>query len=296
MAVGVLYMLYRRLIAHTPRLFGLKRAEQRYRDEPHWEGVLILFFILLIVVGGLLYDHASSEEVVEVAWRVHNMTVLAFLCLLPLSKHFHIITRSRTCSSPSCRRDDVAAAAGDHARAGRAGGGAAQAAGRARRRRLARRPELEAGARRVHVHRVRPLHRGVPGHRRRHAAGAAAAHPRPARPAVPRERGRAADPGRGAVVVHDLHGVRRGVPGRDRARADDRRHAPQPGRQGRDGPAAPADAPELRRPGQLARQVGAHAGPLDEGTRLQDPGRAQGARAVRVVRRRLRVASTSARR
>ena len=57
-----------------------------------------------------------------------------------------------------------AAAAGDHARAGGARGGAAQAAGRARRRRLARRPELEAGARRVHVHRVRALHRGVPGH------------------------------------------------------------------------------------------------------------------------------------
>ena len=54
--------------------------------------MLILVFILLIVVGGFLYDHASSEEVVEVAWWVHNTTVLAFLCLLPLSKHFHIIT------------------------------------------------------------------------------------------------------------------------------------------------------------------------------------------------------------
>ena len=36
--VAVVYMLYRRLIAHTPRLFGLRRAEQRYRDTPHWEG------------------------------------------------------------------------------------------------------------------------------------------------------------------------------------------------------------------------------------------------------------------
>ena len=49
------------LIAHTPRLFGLRRAEQRYRDAPHWEGVLILVFILFIVVGGLLYDHASTR-------------------------------------------------------------------------------------------------------------------------------------------------------------------------------------------------------------------------------------------
>ena len=32
--VGVLYMLYRRVVLHTPRLFGLGRAEQRYRDAP----------------------------------------------------------------------------------------------------------------------------------------------------------------------------------------------------------------------------------------------------------------------
>jgi Fe-S oxidoreductase len=87
-AVGVVYMLYRRLIVHTPRLFGLRRAEQRYRDTPHWEGVLILLFILFIVAGGLLYDHASSEA----GWWLHNVTVLVFLCLLPLTKHFHIIT------------------------------------------------------------------------------------------------------------------------------------------------------------------------------------------------------------
>ncbi len=87
-AVGVLYMLYRRLIVHTPRLFGLRRAEARYRSQPHWEGVLILVFILMIVGGGFLYDHTGSA----VAWWVHNTTVLVFLCLLPLTKHFHIIT------------------------------------------------------------------------------------------------------------------------------------------------------------------------------------------------------------
>jgi Fe-S oxidoreductase len=87
-AVGVVYMLYRRLIVHTPRLFGLRPAEARYRAQPHWEGVLILVFILMIVGGGFLYDHTGSA----VAWWVHNTTVLAFLCLLPLTKHFHIIT------------------------------------------------------------------------------------------------------------------------------------------------------------------------------------------------------------
>ena len=121
--VGVVYMLYRRVVLHTPRLFGIGRAEQRYREAPHWEGVLILVFILLIMVGGLLYDagrlvaedihgnerdfaplaapvaaalgglsRSTANTVSEVGWWVHCVTVLVFLCLLPLSKHFHIIT------------------------------------------------------------------------------------------------------------------------------------------------------------------------------------------------------------
>ena len=123
MIVGVLYMLYRRLFAHTPRLFGLGRAEQRYRDASHWEGVLILVFILLIMLGGLLYDagllvaddihtaerdfaplaavtaaaleglgRSTADTISAVGWWAHCVTVLAFLCLLPLSKHFHILT------------------------------------------------------------------------------------------------------------------------------------------------------------------------------------------------------------
>jgi Fe-S oxidoreductase len=121
--VGVSYMLYRRVVLHTPRLFGIGRAEQRYRDAAHWEGVLILVFILLIMVGGLLYDagrlvaddihgnerdfaplatlvaaafgglsSSAASTISEVGWWVHSVTVLVFLCLLPLSKHFHIIT------------------------------------------------------------------------------------------------------------------------------------------------------------------------------------------------------------
>ncbi|MGZ6627615.1 MAG: heterodisulfide reductase-related iron-sulfur binding cluster [Solirubrobacteraceae bacterium] len=121
--VGATYMLYRRLIVHTPRLFGIGSAERRYRDSPHWEGNLILVFILLIMVGGLLYDaghlvaydihgnerdfaplaalvadalggltRASARTVSEVGWWLHCVTILIFLSLLPLSKHFHIIT------------------------------------------------------------------------------------------------------------------------------------------------------------------------------------------------------------
>jgi Fe-S oxidoreductase len=121
--VGVCYMLYRRLIVHTPRLFAMRRAEQRYRDASHWEAILILVFILLIMVGGLLYDaahlvafdihgnerdfapltalvaaalgglsHSAANTVSQVGWWLHCVTILAFLCLLPLTKHFHILT------------------------------------------------------------------------------------------------------------------------------------------------------------------------------------------------------------
>ncbi|HUA47068.1 MAG TPA: (Fe-S)-binding protein [Solirubrobacteraceae bacterium] len=121
--VGVLYMLYRRVIAHTQRLFGTLPAERRYHDAPHWEGTLILVFILLIMVGAMLYDAghlvaydirgnerdfapvtaavaaalgglspSTAKTVSEVGWWVHCLTVLIFLNFLPLSKHFHIIT------------------------------------------------------------------------------------------------------------------------------------------------------------------------------------------------------------
>jgi Fe-S oxidoreductase len=121
--VAVGYMLYRRLVVRTPRLFGLGAAEKRYHDAPHWEGIVILVFILLIMVGGLLADagrlvagnihgnerdfapltalgadalgglsRSSAHTVSEVGWWLHNLIVLTFLNLLPLSKHFHIIT------------------------------------------------------------------------------------------------------------------------------------------------------------------------------------------------------------
>jgi Fe-S oxidoreductase len=121
--VAVIYMLYRRLIVHTPRLFAVSRAEQRYRDAAHWEGILILVLILFVIAGGLLNDagrlvaynihgnerdfapltalvadalgglsRSSAHTVSEVGWWLHCVTILVFLNLLPLSKHFHIIT------------------------------------------------------------------------------------------------------------------------------------------------------------------------------------------------------------
>jgi Fe-S oxidoreductase len=117
------YMLYRRLFTHPPRLVGLGRAEQRFRHARHREAILILVFIELIMVGGLLADaghlvaynvhgnerdlaplvgplaaalgglsRSSAQTVSEIGWWMHCGTVLVFLILLPLSKHFHIIT------------------------------------------------------------------------------------------------------------------------------------------------------------------------------------------------------------
>jgi Fe-S oxidoreductase len=121
--VAVGYMLYRRLIAHTARLFGIGKAEERYENAPHWEGILILTFIWLIMLGGLFHDagrlvwqnihgqerdfgwfsglvadalggvsRSTAHTITEVGWWVHDSTVLLFLNLLPLSKHFHILT------------------------------------------------------------------------------------------------------------------------------------------------------------------------------------------------------------
>ena len=123
--VGVTYMLYRRLVLHVPRLFGLARAEQRYRDALHWEGILILVLILLIVVGGLLYDApvawspttSTATSATSRCWRrwprwrstasaprrrtpsarsdggcTTSRSSSSSLSFSPLSKHFHVIT------------------------------------------------------------------------------------------------------------------------------------------------------------------------------------------------------------
>jgi Fe-S oxidoreductase len=121
---AVILALYRWMIAHPPRLFGFRPAEERLAGQSHWEALLILSFIGTIMLTGLLYDggrlvYASAELAAERAWEpasavaatvlsglgdggaklvsdaawwIHNIVVLVFLNLLPLSKHFHIIT------------------------------------------------------------------------------------------------------------------------------------------------------------------------------------------------------------
>jgi Fe-S oxidoreductase len=120
--VGV--ALYRWLLSHPKRLYGFKPAEDRLAQQSHWEAILILCFIAGIMISGKLYDggrmvyEASNPHVqAEMAWQpfswllsgalggpstarflsdsgwwIHNIVILVFLNLLPLSKHFHILT------------------------------------------------------------------------------------------------------------------------------------------------------------------------------------------------------------
>ena len=46
--------------------------------------------LVAAALGGL--SRSSAHTVSEIGWWLHNLTVLTFLNLLPLSKHFHIIT------------------------------------------------------------------------------------------------------------------------------------------------------------------------------------------------------------
>jgi Fe-S oxidoreductase len=118
--------LYRWGVSHPKRLYGFKPAEERLAGHSHWEAYLILVFIGCIMIGGLLYDGgravlkpADPNVQAEIAWQpfshivalilggmgvgtarffsdagwwLHNCVILVFLNLLPVSKHFHIIT------------------------------------------------------------------------------------------------------------------------------------------------------------------------------------------------------------
>src|SRR5262245_60913957 len=53
---AVAMAMYRWLVSHPPRLFGFAPAENRLRQHSHWEALLILTFIGLIMISGFLYD------------------------------------------------------------------------------------------------------------------------------------------------------------------------------------------------------------------------------------------------
>ena len=124
--VCALVLLARWLVTHPPRLMGFKPAETKLAGQSHWEAVLILCFISAIMITGMIYDggrmvflqgnpvieaerpwqpvagiaasfmsgsgNHAARTASDVSWWIHNLVVLTFLNLLPLSKHFHVIT------------------------------------------------------------------------------------------------------------------------------------------------------------------------------------------------------------
>ena len=126
-AIGM--ALYRWVVSHPPRLFGFAPAEERLRGQSHWEALLILGFIGTHhdrrvpvrrrppVYAGARRRRSQRETRLAAAsapwsawrcspsaapalaefasnfgWWLHNCVILVFMNLLPLSKHFHIIT------------------------------------------------------------------------------------------------------------------------------------------------------------------------------------------------------------
>jgi Fe-S oxidoreductase len=123
--IGVGVALFRWLVLKPKRLYGILPAETKLRSKSHWEAILILLFISMIMLSGLSYDAGRmaslgsdpdmilerhwqpvsawlasyldsdpslAAEIAQIAWWAHNLIILAFLNLLPRSKHFHIIT------------------------------------------------------------------------------------------------------------------------------------------------------------------------------------------------------------
>ena len=125
--VAIAMALTRWLIIHPARLYGFAPAENRLRGQSHGEAILILCFIATIMIAGFLYDggHLFAGELTpevarerawqplstfvgmalfaaggaglaelasNVGWWLHNCVILVFMNILPMSKHFHILT------------------------------------------------------------------------------------------------------------------------------------------------------------------------------------------------------------
>ena len=221
--VGVVYMLYRRLIVHTPRLFGIaprraalsRRRPLGGRPDPRLHPVHHGRRAAVRRRPPGRGRHPRQRARLRAADRAGGRGARRPQPLLgaaPSARSDGGCTASRSWSSCACCRCPSTSTSSPRSRTcSSASSRRAARSGRWRSRtcrpprwprstrppeglvgdRLAGRRELEAGARRVLVHRVRPLHGRLPRHRQRHAAGAAAADPRHPRSPVRAPRGAA---------------------------------------------------------------------------------------------------------
>ncbi len=169
------------------------------------------------VIGNGLHAAGLGPETAEtlrhVTWWVHGIVALSFVAAIPRTKALHMMAGPAGVSVRDAARQE-------HAAGGARGG----------LRNVHRLPAAAPDRPRL-VHALRPLPRGVSGD----GVGPAAVAARPgARPAAAGAgRAGAADRLGHAVVVHAVHGLRRDLPGRHRARADHQPAATRPDRAGR---------------------------------------------------------------
>ena len=249
----------------------------RYGDQP---GAFVS--TALAVPLRATFSESALEAGFAVLWWAHMLLVAAFLAYLPFSKHLHIATAFPNIWFRKLRPRGELPRSTSRTRPRRS---AADAPG----------PRLEGPARRLHVHRMRPLPAGLPGLEHRQAAqpqdvhhghpghvgrGRARGGPHPeladrarhvrarrhaaerrgARPTDRRHR----DPVRRRVGLRHLRRVRRGLPRAHRARRQDRRAAPEPGPRGLDVPAGADDRDARMEAGQPVGSAGVGPARLDE--------------------------------
>src|SRR5262249_55575395 len=78
--VGVGYFLYLRLRVRPDRV------------RTGWQAYLILGLIAGLMITEIAFSAASRRPIGEAGFWMHLVIILVFLNLLPLGKHFHVIT------------------------------------------------------------------------------------------------------------------------------------------------------------------------------------------------------------
>ena len=236
-------------------------------DNPSFEVWAPVGYAIGHAFRAIGFEDGAAADARAVDWWVHGVFALFWVSSIPFTKAVHMLAGPAGVAVKDDRAGNRLAAA------------PRRREGRGRRLRLHRRPLTQALARPRRLHEVRQVPRRVPGDRDRLPALTARPRPRSARggrgldgkprrarhrPRVPRARADSRHDQVGdALVVHAVHGLRRDLPRRDRARPDHQPDAPRPRRAGRHGRPAAADARDdlhLRATPSARRSASAGAG------------------------------------
>ena len=78
--VGILSLAYRRFVTKPKALGKLSPTSG-----------LVAFFIVVLMVTYLIGERETSEFLWKINWWIHSVIILAFLFLIPRSKHLHLV-------------------------------------------------------------------------------------------------------------------------------------------------------------------------------------------------------------